>query len=406
MKILIVHNDYGEFSGEEAVVDRMIADGRRAGYEIETLRRSSKFARESFWGMAKGFFSGIWSFSGRHMMREALRTFRPDIVHIHNLYPFISPSVLPICKRAGVPVVMTVHNYRLICPTGLFLRDGKPCENCLRNGNERDCVRYNCEHNRFRSLGYALRNMVARRTRAYLDNVDYFCCLTDFQRRKLVAAGFDSSRIRVMPNYVKYEKAEETTPETEAWGSGYVCYVGRMSHEKGFDMYVEVARRHPEIPFRMAGRLRDDIRIDIPPNLQLCGQLSESRLSLFYEKAAFLVIPSRCYEGFPMILLEASTHGRCCVVPNHGPFPELITDPENGNVGGLLFTPLDTDDLERKITLLWNDHVLNKQLSAQASEICRKRFAKHKLNQEWDVFLNSVAKRQTANHDISAVTTP
>lgn len=392
MRILIVHNDYGVYSGEEAVVDRMIADGRRAGYEIETLRRTSKFSRDNFWGCVHGFMAGIWCVSSRRMMREALRTFKPDLVHIHNLYPFISPAVLPLCHRAGVPVIMTVHNYRLICPSGLFLRDGKPCENCLHNGNERDCIRYNCEHNKFRSFGYALRNMVARRTRAYIDNVDFFCCLTDFQRQKLIEAGFDAERIRVFPNYVKPVEAEAPNAETDKWGKGYVGYVGRMSHEKGFDMLLEVARRHPEIEFRMAGTIRDNENMDFPSNVCHCGQLSTERLARFYENASFIIIPSRCYEGFPITLLEASTHQRCCIAPNHGAFPELMTNPESGETCGLLFAPLDVDDLEQKVVLLWNDHQLNEKLSTLAAENCKKRFAKHRLNKSWDAFLHSIAK--------------
>lgn len=392
MKILVVHNDYGKYSGEEAVVDRMIADGRRAGIEIETLRRTSKFSRESFFGRVRGFIAGIYSFSGRRMMREALRTFRPDIVHIHNLYPFISPSVLPLCRKAGVPVLMTVHNYRLMCPTGLFLRDGKPCENCLRNGNERDCIRYNCEHDRFRSLGYALRNTVARRWRLYLDNVDYFCCVTDFQRKKLIEAGFPPEKLKVMHNFVKYEEPEAPNAETDAWGTGYVAYVGRLSYEKGYDMLLEVARRHPEIEFRFAGTLRDKLEEELPSNVILCGVLQSERLARFYENAAFLVIPSRCYEGFPMVLLEASSHSRCCVAPNHGAFPELMTDPESGKVGGMLFNPCDIDDLEHSITTLWNNKTQATELGLDAKSNHDKRFLKRKIKIQWDEFLIELTK--------------
>ena len=119
MKILVVHNDYGVYSGEEAVVDRMVADLKQSGNEVAMLRRSSAKARNTLTGNIHGFLSGIYSLSGRRMMRKALRDFRPDVVNIHNLYPFISPAVLPLCRKAGVPVVMTVHNYRLVCPTGL-----------------------------------------------------------------------------------------------------------------------------------------------------------------------------------------------------------------------------------------------------------------------------------------------
>ena len=394
MKILIVHNDYGKYSGEEAVVDRMIADGRRSGYEIETLRRTSKFSRDNLIGQIRGFFSGIFSFSGRRMMREALRTFRPDIVHIHNLYPFISPAVLFLCKRQGFPVVMTVHNYRLLCPTGLFLRNGKPCEECLSQKKEWNCIRHNCENNRFRSLGYALRNMVARRTRAYLDCVDYFCCLTEFQRQKLIANGYNRDKIWVFPNYV-----EKVNPAPCDKSRGlFVGYVGRLSKEKGYDMLMGVAQRHPEIEFRMAGALRDERATTVPDNVILEGLLSPAQLSRFYQEASFIVIPSRCYEGFPVVLLEASSHGRCCIAPNHGAFPDLMTSKSNGQVCGRLFRSLDVDDMEQKIVELWNNPALAKQLGKDAEANYHDRFEKKKLNIAWDKFLRQVAANHKANH--------
>lgn len=364
MRILVVHNDYGRYSGEEAVVDRMIGELRQAGHTVDTLRRSSEGSRDSLLGNIHGFLAGLWSISGRRQMRRKLRTFRPDLVHIHNLYPFISPAVLPLCRRAGVRVEMTVHNYRLICPTGLFLRDNRPCENCLRNGNERDCIRYNCEQSLLRSLGYALRNMMARRTRAYIDNVDYYRCLTQFQRRKLIEAGFDGEKIGVFPNRVDYvEPSAEPLPHCEP---GYVGYVGRLSPEKGYDLLLEVARRHPEMEFRFAGFLREGEAMPQLPNVRLCGQIGPGQLARFYADARFIVVPSRCYEGFPMVLLEAASHGKPCVAPSHGAFPELMS--LDGEATGRLFRPLDVDDLERNVVALWQSAEECERLGALANK--------------------------------------
>ena len=154
MKILIVHNNYGKYSGEEAVVDKMADMLMSHGHEVAFYRRTTEGVRESAVGKIKGFLSGIYSSSGVRGMRDALRRERPDIVSVHNLYPFISPAALFECKKAGVPIVMTIHNFRLICPTGLFMRDGLPCEVCLERGNEWSCVRYNCECSRLKSIGY------------------------------------------------------------------------------------------------------------------------------------------------------------------------------------------------------------------------------------------------------------
>ncbi|MBQ6238103.1 MAG: glycosyltransferase family 4 protein [Bacteroidales bacterium] len=387
MRILIAHNDYGRYSGEEAVVDRQIADYKAAGHDVATLRLTSEGARDSVFGKIRGFFAGIYSIRGRRTMRRCLADFRPDIVHIHNLYPFISPAVLPLCKKNGVPVVMTVHNYRLICPTGLFLRNGHPCETCLERGNETGCILHNCEQSLFRSIGYALRNTTARLSRAYLDNVDHYCCLTEFQRAKLIAAGFDKDRISVIPNYIELpEPTDKPFPQ-----QGFVGYAGRLSYEKGFDLLMEVARRHPEIEFRFAGTLREEEKATTLPNVTLCGQLGQEQLAAFYTQARFIVIASRCYEGFPLALLEASSHSRCCIAPDHGAFPDLMRDGHSGEMTGLLFRPLDTDDLEDKVVRLWNDTALASRLGHQARQNCQARFTKETVTRKWNDTLMQIA---------------
>lgn len=136
MKVLLVHNDYGKYSGEEAVVDKMAVMLGELGYEVAQLRMTTAGARESLTGKIRGFVSGVYCPSGVKAMREAIECEKPDVVNVHNLFPFISPAALRECKKAGIPVIMTVHNFRLICPTGLFMRDNRPCELCLDKGNE------------------------------------------------------------------------------------------------------------------------------------------------------------------------------------------------------------------------------------------------------------------------------
>ena len=277
MKVLLVHNDYGKYSGEEAVVDKMAAMLPAIGYEVAQLRMTTADARESLMGKIRGFVSGIYCPGGVKAMREAIRRESPDVVNVHNLYPFISPAALKECRKAGVPVVMTVHNFRIMCPTGLFMRDNRPCEMCLERGNEWGCVKYNCEHSRLKSIGYAARNAVARIGRYYRDYVDMFACITDFQRRKLIQAGFSPEKIVVIPNSM------DVPPLTVCEAGNYVAYSGRISREKGVDMIIEAARQHPDIPFKLAGAVRDtDLVADLPSNVELAGYLSGEKLRDFY----------------------------------------------------------------------------------------------------------------------------
>jgi glycosyltransferase involved in cell wall biosynthesis len=378
MKILLVHNDYGKYSGEEAVVDKIAVMFRKQGHTVCFYRKTTADDRESVIGNIKGFFSGIYSPLGVKGMREILRKEKPDMVNVHNLYPFISPAALFECKKAGVPVVMTVHNFRLICPTGLFMRNGMPCETCLEKKNEWSCLRYNCEHSLLKSAGYTLRSIYARWTKAYKKNADYFVCITEFQKQKLIVAGFDEKKIVVIPNSINI-------PENPDFIAGkYVAYCGRISEEKGIDLILNVAVKHPEIPFRFAGEINKNLQgiSNIPNNCKFMGHLSGGGLYNFYLNASFFVMASKCYEGFPMTILEAACYGKPVIAPNHGGFPEIIGAGDNAV--GRLFIPNDPDDLEKTVVKLWNNPLETKKLGEKAFEKLRKEYTTEVIYKKWE----------------------
>lgn len=379
MKILIVHNDYGKYSGEEAVVDKMAAMFTSHGHQVAFYRRSSAGTRDSFSGKIKGFLSGIYSPSGVKGMREALEREKPDIVNVHNLYPFISPAALFECKKAKVPVVMTVHNFRLICPTGLFMRNGRPCETCLQKGNEWSCIRYNCEHSRLKSIGYTLRNVYSRWIGAYKKNVSAFACITEFQREKLIKAGYEQEKIHVIPN--SSDCPSSYTPTT----GNYVAYIGRLSYEKGYDLLISVAKKHPEIKFRFAGALRGNDEIDIPNNVKLMGYLDKPALGKFIKDARFIVMPSRCYEGFPITILDGAAFGKPTIGPDHGGFTEII-DKGTTEIGKL-FKPNNLEDLEDTIVSLWNNPEEIKELGQKAFTKLQNEYSSEVVFNKWmDLF--------------------
>lgn len=425
MKVLLVHNEYGKRSGEEAVVDKMAEIFAGLGLEVARLRRSTATVRGTLWGKTRAFASGIWCPAGVRAMREALERERPDLVNVHNLYPFISPAALRECRRAGVPVVMTVHNFRLICPTGLFMRGGGPCELCLERGNEWGCVRHNCENSLLKSVGYAARNAVARLRRHYIDCVDIFACITEFQRRKLIEAGFPADRIVVIPNSVDigsagspvqadtasgspaYANAANDSPaqagdakqpadaekihaekktagaETGCCGpaacaGGYVGFCGRISREKGIDLLLEAARRNPEARFRLAGAVGDPTLVDdLPANVELTGFLKGRDLEDFYEGARFVVMASRCYEGFPMAILEAAKHSRTTIAPDHGGFTEIVKP------AGVLFRPGEADSLAEAVSGLWHDPERAAALGRKAAKRLHEHYATPVVARQW-----------------------
>lgn len=383
MKVLLVHNDYGKYSGEEAVVDKMAVVFAGLGYDVAQLRMTTAGARESLTGKMRGFVSGIYCPSGVKAMRKALRDEKPDVVNIHNLYPFISPAALRECKKAGVPVVMTIHNYRLICPTGLFMRNGGPCEQCLKRGNEWGCVRYNCENSLLKSVGYAARNAVARLRRHYLDCVDIFACITDFQRRKLIQAGFPADKIVVIPNSANLPDNAETRTD-----GSYIAFCGRLSHEKGVDIIIEAARQNPEIPFRLAGAARDESLIaNLPPNIELTGYLSGHALSDFYADARFFVMASRCYEGFAMAILEAAAYSKPMIAPDHGGFSEIIG--HGSDAIGILTRPGDADSLSTAVRNLWNNPQEYARLGQKANQKLINNYSTNVIAQQWKNLLKN-----------------
>jgi glycosyltransferase involved in cell wall biosynthesis len=367
MKICIVHNEYGKFSGEEAVVKNLLQLLKEQGHQVRYFNRSSAEIQDIRIGKFLAFFSGLYSFSSRKMMRRCLKEFKPDIVHIHNLFPFISPSVLGVCRSIGVPVVMTVHNYRLICPTGLHLSYGRICEKC-RNGNEYWCVLKNCEKNIFKSIGYALRNAVARKLKLFKKNVSLYICLSDFQRQKLIRDGFPVARCEVLPNMIGCKEKE-----LQVHSSDYVGYVGRVSPEKGVSTLLEVAQKYPTITFRAAGSYEKMpyLPSDSPDNFRFLGHLQKDATNSFFSESKIIVLCSVWYEGFPMILVEAMLHGKPVIASRIGGIPEIVED----GITGLLFEPGNADDLGKKIEYLWDQPELCKKMGAAGRQKASKEYS-------------------------------
>jgi glycosyltransferase involved in cell wall biosynthesis len=386
MKVILVHNDYGKYSGEEAVVDKMAVMLSGLGHDVAQLRMSTADARENISGKIRGFISGLYCPSGIKAMRKAIEREHPDVINVHNLYPFISPAALRECKKADIPVVMTIHNFRLMCPTGLFMRDGKPCELCLQKGNEWGCVRYNCEQSMLKSIGYAARNAIARIKRHYIDCVDIFACITDFQRQKLIEAGFPKEKLIVIPNSIDVPNK----PHMGTVGD-YVAYSGRISREKGVDLIIDAARLHPEIQFRFAGVVRDNELVDnLPANVKLMGYLSGDTLKQFYGDARFFVMASRWYEGFPMTILEAAQYSKPMIAPNHGGFTEIIGQGDNAI--GLLTRPNDINSLDNAIQNLWNNIDLTRDLGLKAYNKLNTHYCSAVVAEQWQKLLNTICK--------------
>ena len=247
LKIIQVHNWYRLRGGEGAVFQATVDLLKRKGNLVSVMTRDSQNCGGSSLRKLDALASSLYSLSAAHDMDRIIRQEHPDIVHVHNVYPYLSPSILTVCRRAGVPVVMTCHNYRLVCPTGLHMQNGDVCELCI-GGREYWCALKNCRGNILESFGYALRGTVARKLRLFHKNITLFITLTKFAKVRLVAAGIEPDRVAVLPNMV----ALGDSPVDHSSGR-YAAFAGRMSAEKGLNTLLEAAAELPELPFRLAG---------------------------------------------------------------------------------------------------------------------------------------------------------
>jgi len=368
MRILIIHNEYAAFSGEEEAIGNMARVLNSHGHQVEKFRRSSSEISGSTAGAARAFLAGIYNPFSRRTISELLADRPVDLVQVQNLYPLISPSVLSACKEAGVPVVMRCPNYRLFCPNGLHLVRRQICERCLGFGREIHCILNNCEGSIFKSSGYAVRNAVARISGMIVNNVDCFLVLSEFQKRRFIDNGIPERKLAVLPNIAPCIDAP-----SEFHDGDYIAFVGRISSEKGIDDFLCAAERMPEARFAVAGGISEssEIRGSIPPNVEFRGFLSDGELEKFYHESRVLAFPSVCWEGFPNVVARAMAHAKPVVASDLGVLCDIVDNHETG----ILFLPGDVDDLVAKLTQLWHSPGTCREMGQRGRDKAQREYS-------------------------------
>ena len=358
MKILQIHNHYRFGGGENFMFEEISRILRQKGHNVCIFERNSKYV-QGLWGKICAFTEGIYSYPAKKNLSAIIMSEHPDIVHIHNVYPLISPSVLVACRQLKIPVVTTLQNYRLICPTGTFFYGCEICERC-QDGKEYWCILKNCRSNIFESIAYAFRNVIARKLRLFLDNVTLYVPCSRFTKNKLVDSGLPEERVVVIPNI--FSSTESVVKDS---CGKYIVYSGRISPEKGIETLMVCARK-TGLPLRLAGDYSQmpDIVKNKPQNAQFLGHLNHDQLSEFYQNARFSVVPSIWFEPFGIVIVEAMFHGLPVIASRIGGIPEIVED----GVTGFLFEPGNTIELEEKMKLLWNNPDLCRQMGKAGRE--------------------------------------
>ncbi len=366
MRILQIYNRYQSGGGGETRVVELIEQvlvGK--GHEVKTLMRDSNSINGAIAKLGLVFTSS-YSPEARRTVRKELLRWQPNVVHVHNLYPLFSPSVLHACRELNIPVVMTVHNYGLTCPVGTHFQSGAHCLRCV-GGREYHCVLKNCKQDLIRSASYAFRSTVARVTGQFQTGVTLFLAISDFVKQQMVQAGFSANQIIVLNNAVPI-------PEEPGTGdSGYVAFFGRMAAEKGLDTLLDSAVALPECRFVFVGDGPERARCAsiAPPNCSFLGHQSRTAVEEVYQQARLVVVPSLWCEPFGLTAIEAMSYGKPVIVARSGALPGLVEE----NITGLAFEPGDAAALTISIRKLWSDVELCQGMGRAGREEVKKRYS-------------------------------
>jgi len=361
MKILICHNYYKYRGGESQTVlrEKLLLESK--GHKVILFTKDNKnIDNYNLIRKIIFFLNVVFSFDTYKTIKEIIRKEKPDIVHIHNVFPLISPSVYYALKSLKVPIIQTVHNYRLLCPNGLFLDNNcKLCERC-KNGVFFNAVLHKCYRNSYlQSLGMALTLYIHRNLKAFVNKTDFFISPSNFLRQKLVEGRIPTEKIVVKPHFIECDKIK---PSYEF--DNYAVYMGRLSPEKGLFNLLKAWKKISGATLRVIGdgiirgELEEFVVREKIPNIEFLGFVDGTKRFAILEKAMFSVLPSQWYENMPYAALESFACGVPIIASRIGGLGELVTD----GVTGLLFEVGNVDDLIRKASKLIDDKQLLLQM--------------------------------------------
>ena len=371
MRILLVHNRYRSDvpSGENVVVDDEAGLLEEYGCVVERLELSSDdIASWPLHRRASLPLRVVWSREGDRLVGDAIARFAPDVVHVHNTFPLFSPSVLRAARRSGTAVVQTLHNFRPLCPAATFFRDGAVCEECLGR-LPLPALRHGCyRESRTLTAPLVAMSSVHRLAETWRRCVDLSITPSDFTRRKYLAAGWPESRLAVKYNTVRDPGAPRVGP-----GSGFVC-ISRLGPEKGVELLLDawrVAFPRGEALLTILGSGVDEAEIRrraaVTPGVELRGQVSRSDAAAALAGARAVLVPSRCYEGFPRVVAEAFAAGVPVVASRLGALAEIVED----GVTGLLVRPGDPVAAAQAVGVLERSDEMSCKLGRSARDAFR-----------------------------------
>lgn len=366
MRVLQVNNFFRESGGETAVVEneRRLLESR--GHRVDLFSATNDWSggiRVRIDAAVHSAYSPLW----RARLLDRIRDCRPDVVHIHNFFPLLTPAVYDACRDGGVPAVHTLHNYRLICPASLLWRHGHICEECLHHSPYRAAF-HRCYRRSFAGTLAAAHMVVQYHRRRAHRKVGVFLALTEFGRETFVRAGFPPERVLVKPNFVFDD------PGPGSGTGGFVLFAGRLAAGKGLGTLIEAWKTlGPAIPLTIVGGGASQSLVEAAartvPGIRYLGRRSNREVLSLMREAALLVFTSESYEGFPMTIAEAYAAGLPVVASRLGAMSAIVKP----GVSGEFFEAANAGSLASTVARLFADPGRLAALRAGA----RGEFASH-----------------------------
>lgn len=389
MRIAILHNTYLQQGGEDTVFASEVELLRSYGHEVLTYTVSNEAtAGVPAWRLAK---QSIWNPQTYRDLLSWFEKYKPDVAHFHNWMYVLSNSAYQAAQECQVPVVQTLHNYRLICSGGQLLRNRRPCEICVGKRFPLWGVYYGCFRGS-RKLTLIRTLAVQKHKRYWRDTIQIFIALTEFAKAKFVQGGLPPDKIFVKPNFVMPDPGEGTHE------GDYALFAGRLSEEKGIRVLLEAWQMLPE-SFRLViagdGPLANLVQQSQQrmPNITWLGKVPSSEVARLMQEASILVFPSISYEGLSMSVLEAMASGLPIVASGHGSMSSVVEH----QVSGWLFAPGDARSLRDAVVEAFRTPDLRRQLGQQARQIYLQRYTPER-NYEMliDIYHRAIASKKGA----------
>ncbi len=380
LRAIAVYNRYLNRGGEDEVFEAEARLLEQYGWRIICVTEHTKNVMELAEKIelaVNAFWSKKWYVRFENILQE-----KADVVHVHNFFPIMSPSIFYACQKAHIPVLQTLHNYRLLCPKATFYRNGRVCEDCMGKIAPWPGVLHGC-YRGSRSQAAVVAGMltVHRCLKTWQAAVDIYIALSDFSRKKFIQGGVPEEKIVVKPNFVHPD------PGVRNARGDYALFVGRISGEKGVRTLLRAWENLRGIPLKVAGDgpLLEEITLFAQDHrlktVDFLGRLARTEILALMKGARFLVFPSEWYEGFPMTIVEAFACGVPVVTSSLGAMAEIV---ERGRTG-LHFTPGDAEDLAAKVEWAWTH---SKELAEISLEARREFEQKYTAMRNYQMLLD------------------